>query len=191
MDGLLRFVQTNRQTLDPLLLAGLFHKQMVIIHPFMDGNGRSTRLATKLLLAGLGLNLFHLFSLENYYNQNVTRYFQQVGLLGDYYELAPQLDFTPWLTYFAEGILDELRRVQKQLGQIQLSPQTRLQPYHQTILDYVDAHGFITDRDYAQLTDRAKATRTLDFNKLIALGLLVRQGKGRQTHYRRSLESDH
>ncbi|MCA9965245.1 MAG: Fic family protein [Anaerolineales bacterium] len=191
MDGLLHFVQANRQTLDPLLLAGLFHKQMVVIHPFMDGNGRSTRLATKLLLAGLGLNLFNLFSFENYYNQNVTRYFQQVGLFGDYYELAPHLDFTPWLTYFAEGILDELRRVKKQLDQVQLSPETRLQPYHQLILDYVDTHDFITDRDYAQLTDRAKATRTLDFNKLIALGLLVRQGRGRQTHYRRPLEVDH
>lgn len=191
MDGLLHFVQTNRQTLDPLLLAGLFHKQMVVVHPFMDGNGRSTRLATKLLLAGLGLNLFNLFSFENYYNQNVTRYFQHVGLFGDYYELAPQLDFTPWLTYFAEGILDELRRVRKQLDQVQLSPETKLQPYHQLILEYVDTHGFITDRDYALLTDRAKATRTLDFNKLIALGLLVRLGKGRQTHYRRPLEVAH
>lgn len=186
MADLVAFVQANRAQLDPLLMAGIFHKQMAIIHPFMDGNGRTTRLATKLLLAELGLNTFNLFSFENYYNQNVTRYFQQVGLFGDYYELAPQVDFTSWLVYFTEGILDELWRVQKQLLQSQLSPATRLQAHHQQILAYIDQHGFITDRDYAQLTERAKATRTLDFNKLIELGVIVRQGKGRSTHYRRS-----
>lgn len=186
MEALVAFVQVNQNNLDPLLLAGLFHKQMAVIHPFMDGNGRTARLATKLLLAGLGIDTFNLFSFENYYNQNVTRYFEHVGLFGDYYELAAQLDFTPWLVYFAEGILDELWRIQKQLAQSQMSPATRLRPYHQQILDYIDQHGFITDRDYTQLTDRAKATRTADFNKLIELGLIVRQGKGRSTHYRRA-----
>lgn len=184
MDALLAFVQENRDSLDPLLLAGLFHKQMAIIHPFIDGNGRSTRLATKILLAGLGIDTFNLFSFENYYNQNVTRYFEYVGLFGNYYDLIPQLDYTPWLVYFAEGILDELLRVQKQLTQLQLSPTTQLKPHHQQILDHINEHGFITDRDYAQLTPRAKATRTIDFNKLIELGLIERHGKGPGTHYR-------
>lgn len=187
MDALLAFVKEHQDSLDPLLLAGLFHKQMAVIHPFMDGNGRTTRLATHLFLAGLGLNTFNLFSFENYYNQNVSRYFQQVGLFGDYYDLHDLLDFTPWLVYFAEGILDELLRVQKQLAQSQLSPATQLKPHHQQILDYIDQHGFMTDRDYAQLTTRAKATRTLDFNKLIELGLIERHGKGPGTHYRRLL----
>lgn len=185
MTALIAFVQANRGILDPLLLAGLFHKQMVVIHPFVDGNGRTTRLATKLLLAGLGLNTFNLFSFENYYNQNVTRYFQHVGLFGDYYELARDLDFTPWLVYFAEGILDELLRVQKQLGLTQLTPATRLHAHHQQILDTIDQYGFITDKDYSERTDRAKATRTADFNKLIELGLIERKGRGHRTHYRR------
>jgi len=188
MTALIGFVQQNRGILDPLLLAGIFHRQMVVIHPYIDGNGRTTRLATKLLLAGLGLNTFNLFSFENYYNQNVTRYFQNVGLFGDYYELAPNLDFTPWLVYFAEGILDELFRVQKQLGKSQLTPSTRLHAQHQQILDTIDQHGFITDKDYSKLTDRAKATRTADFNKLIKLGLIERQGRGRSTYYRRPNE---
>ena len=171
--------------LDPLLLAGIFHKQFVIIHPFVDGNGRTARLATNLLLAGLGVNLFHLLSFENYYNRNVSRYFQMVGLYGDYYTLAPTVDFTPWLEYFAEGILDELRRLEKQLQQQTMRPETRLASHHQLILAYVDQHGFITDRDYARLTERAKATRSLDFRHLIELGLLERKGTGRSTYYQR------
>ena len=180
------FIQRQRGELDPVILAGLLHKQLVSIHPFMDGNGRTTRLAAKLLLAGLGVNTFNLFSFENYYHQNITRYFQQVGVFGNYYESVDTLDFTPWLEYFAGGILDELLRVEKEIGRQQLTPETTLQPYHQLILDYIDAHGFITDKTYSTLTDRANATRTLDFNKLVKMNLIVRQGRGRATHYRRS-----
>lgn len=186
MTELIDFVESERTRLDPLLLAGLFHKQFVVIHPFLDGNGRTTRLATNVLLAGLGINLFHLLSFENYYNQNVARYFQMVGLFGDYYEVAPQLDFTPWLEYFAEGILDELRRLERQLTQRQASPATRVEAHHQLILDYIDQHGLITDRDYAQLTPRAKATRSLDFKRLLDLGLIQRKGSGRSIYYQRS-----
>ena len=108
-----------------------------------------------------------------------------VGLYGDYYTLAPTVDFTPWLEYFAEGILDELRRLEKQLQQQTMRPETRLASHHQLILAYVDQHGFITDRDYARLTERAKATRSLDFRHLIELGLLERKGTGRSTYYQR------
>lgn len=183
MEDLIFFVKKTQVKIDPLILSGLFHKQMIIIHPFTDGNGRTTRLATKVLLANMGLNTFHFFSFENYYNQNVTRYFQTVGEYGDYYELKDKIDYTSWLEYFTEGIIDELLRVGKLLPKLSLSPQTKILPYHQKILDYINVHGFITDREYAQLTSRAKATRNLDFNKLINLGLIKRKSKGRATYY--------
>ncbi|MCA9919005.1 MAG: Fic family protein [Anaerolineales bacterium] len=185
MVDLLDFVQANQGVLDPILLAGLFHKQLVVIHPFVDGNGRTTRLATKLLLAGLGLNTFNLFSFENYYNQNVTRYFENVGLFGNYYDLADNLDFTPWLEYFAEGILDELLRVQKQIESNLAAPDTTLKPYHEAILTHIDENGFITDKAYARITERAKATRALDFKFLLELGLIERKGRGPSVYYQR------
>ena len=188
---LIEFVNSNRDEqssashkIDPLILAGLFHKQMVLIHPFTDGNGRTTRLATKVLLAEMGLNTFNLFSFENYYNQNVTRYFENVGEFGNYYDLVAQgIEFTSWLEYFTEGIIDELLRVQKLLPEAALSPDTRLQPYHLKMLDFIREKGFITGSDYAKLTDRAKATRTKDFKKLIEMGLIDRRGKGKATYY--------
>ncbi len=183
MNDLLKFVQADSQKIDPLILAGLFHKQMVVIHPFMDGNGRTTRLLTKILLADMGLNTFNLFSFENYYNQNVTRYFETVGIRGNYYDIASKINFTPWLEYFTGGILDELLRVEKLLPRPSLTPQTELKPYHKAILDFIARKGFISDSDYAGLVKRAKPTRRLDFNKLIELGLIVRQGKGKNTYY--------
>lgn len=182
-EDLIKFVNINHNKIDSLILAGIFHKQMVIIHPFMDGNGRATRLATKVLLAEMGLNTFHLFSFENYYNKNITKYFQTVGESGNYYELIDKVDFTNWLEYFTEGIIDELLRVQKILPGVGISPETQLKPYHLKILEFIKEKGFITDRDYAKLVTRAKATRALDFQKLISLGLIERKGKGKATYY--------
>lgn len=184
MKDLIEFINTNKDKIDPLILAGIFHKQMVLIHPFTDGNGRTTRLVTKVLLAEMGLNTFNLFSFENYYNQNVTRYFERVGELGNYYDLfAYGIDFTHWLEYFTEGIIDELLRVQKLLPGVSLSPYTKLQPYHLKMLEFIREKGFITGSDYAKLSGRAKATRTKDFQKLIELGLIERKGKGKATYY--------
>ncbi|KKQ96092.1 MAG: Fic family protein [Candidatus Levybacteria bacterium GW2011_GWB1_39_7] len=180
---LIKFVNSNRNEIDLLILAGIFHKQMVIIHPFMDGNGRTTRLAAKVLLAEMGLNTFNLFSFENYYNKNITKYFQTVGEFGNYYELVNKINFTSWLEYFTEGIIDELLRVQKTLPEVGISPETNLQPHHLKILEFIKEKGFIADRDYAKLVGRAKATRALDFKKLIELELISRKGKGKATYY--------
>lgn len=184
IDDLINFITSNKGKLDPLILAGIFHKQFVLIHPFIDGNGRSARLATKVLLADMGLNTFNLFSFENYYNQNVTKYFKNVGAFGSYYDLSGEIDFTVWLEYFTNGIIDELLRVSKLLKCEAATPSSSLKPYHQKIIDFIRENGFIADRDYALLTNRAKPTRNKDFNKLIELKLIVRLGKGKATYYK-------
>jgi Fic family protein len=183
MEELIEFTNSHQQDMDPLILAGIFHKQMVIIHPFMDGNGRTARLTTKMLLAQMGINTFNLFSFENYYNRNVTRYFRTVGENGDYYELADKIDFTRWLEYFTGGIIDELLRVQKKLTDMIGSPDSGLRPHHQKLLGFIQEKGYITDRDYSILVDRARSTRIQDFKKLINLGLIERKGKGKATYY--------
>ncbi|OGI69578.1 hypothetical protein A3A09_00540 [Candidatus Nomurabacteria bacterium RIFCSPLOWO2_01_FULL_42_20] len=184
LTDLIEYTNSNRNKIDPLILAGIFHKQFVIIHPFMDGNGRTVRLLTKILLADLGLNTFNLFSFENYYNKNITKYFAEVGVLGNYYEIKDSINFTAWLEYFTDGIIDELLRVKKELEKENISPREELKDYHQEILDYIKKHGYITDKDYAKLTKRARPTRNLDFRKLINLGLIKKLGRGKATYYK-------
>lgn len=184
LNDLFYFLEKNTNAIDPLILAGLFHKQFIIIHPFVDGNGRTARLATKVLLAKMGLDTFNLFSFENYYNDNITKYFQEVGLSGNYYDIKDYIDFTSWLEYFTDGIIDELLRVGKELEKEAITPDTALKEYHQKIIDFIKDKGFIADRDYAQFTDRAKPTRNLDFRKLIGLGIIIKAGKGKATYYK-------
>lgn len=178
---LMKFINSHFGKIDPIILAGLFHRQSVIIHPFIDGNGRTTRLLTTAILGKSGLDLFEIFSFENYYNQNITRYFKAVGLTGDYYDHKDNVDFTHWLEYFAEGILDELSRVRKTLPKFANSP--RLEPHHQQILDYINEHGSITQREYGKISSRSLAARKIDFEKLLNLKLIKSKGAGRGTYY--------
>ena len=182
MSDLLAFIKRNIGKIDPIILAGVFHRQCVIIHPFIDGNGRTTRLLTTAILGKAGLDLFEIFSFENYYNRNITRYFKMVGLEGDYYDLAKEIDFSEWLEYFADGILDELRRVRKSLPE-QSPAKPRLEPHHRQILDYIEAHGSITQREYGSISSRSLASRKIDFDKLVKLGLIEVRGTGRGTYY--------
>lgn len=184
LEELFLYFNENKNIVDPVILAGIFHKQFVIIHPFVDGNGRTARLATKVLLAKMGINTFNLFSFENYYNQNVSRYFHEVGVLGNYYEIKNQIDFTSWLEYFTDGIIDEFLRVTKELEKEDTSPEKELKEYHKKIITYIKKKGYISDRDYSKLTKRAKATRNLDFRKLISGGIIKKVGKGKATYYK-------
>lgn len=179
MTDLVNFANASQGKIDPLLIAGLFHKQVVVIHPFMDGNGRTTRLITKTLLARLGINTFPLFSFENYYNRNVSRYFEQVGVFGNYYEIVDKIDFTQWLEYFTDGIIDELQRVTAQLP----ARQPRLMAHHQQILAYIREHGSIAMRDYTKITPRARSTRIKDLAQLVEMQLIEPREAGKATYY--------
>lgn len=169
---------------DPIITAGIFHKQFMLIHPFIDGNGRTGRLITTLMLKKMGLDTFELFSFENYYNTNVTKYFEKVGETGDYYDLKDKIDFTEWLEYFTEGILEELNRVRKEIEVLSFeSPMEQMKDHHNKILNFINKYGSITDKQYSKLTDRAKATRVLDFKFLIQQNIIERRGKGKNTYY--------
>jgi Fic family protein len=182
MDELINFVNQVDSKTGSIIKAGIFHKQFVIIHPFIDGNGRTVRLLTKVLLAQLGLNTFNLFSFENYYNSNLSEYFRKVGVFNNYYDVVNSIDFTQWLEYFTNGIIDELERVSELLPKA-TSLEDRLEDHHYQIIDLIKDKGVIKDSDYAKVTNRSRSSRILDYRKLVDLGLIERKGKGRGTYY--------
>lgn len=184
LKDLVDFCNSNNGILDTLILAGIFHRQFVIIHPFADGNGRTARLAARMILSKLGLENFDIFSFDNFYAKNKEAYFRSVGVNCHYYDIKDKIDFTSWLEYFTGGILNELERVENKLNSKQLSPKNELHDYHKKILKYIETHGFITDKQYSKLTDRAKPTRNLDIRKLIGLCLIKKYGKGKLTYYK-------
>ncbi len=86
--------------------AGILAYRFVTIHPFLDGNGRTTRaLATaELWCSGYWMRGF--VSVEEHYYRDLQRYYDRLqrGLPVHYYEGRHDPDMTPWLEYFVETL---------------------------------------------------------------------------------------
>jgi len=50
MEDLFIWYETNKNSLHPIILAAEIHERLVKIHPFIDGNGRTSRLVMNLVL---------------------------------------------------------------------------------------------------------------------------------------------
>lgn len=57
MDQYFSFYKNNKNILHPIVLAADMHEQLVTIHPFVDGNGRTSRLIMNLILLQHGYTL--------------------------------------------------------------------------------------------------------------------------------------
>jgi Fic family protein len=95
------------------LQAGIAHYQLATIHPYMDGNGRTARLITNLILHRGGYGLKGLYSLEEYYAQNLPAYYKAIGVSSshNYYMGRAEADITDWITYFCRGMAESFERV--------------------------------------------------------------------------------
>jgi len=60
MEELLEFYDTKKAVLHPVVLAAEMHLRLVTIHPFIDGNGRTSRLLMNLLLLKSGYPIISL-----------------------------------------------------------------------------------------------------------------------------------
>ena len=80
-----------------VIVAGIAHHRLTWIHPFLDGNGRTARMFTTMLLYNRGYDFKYLFDLSSYYNRDRNRYY---GALRTTDETG---DYTPWLEYFLGG----------------------------------------------------------------------------------------
>ena len=50
MEDFFIWYETNKNNLHPIVLAAELHERLVTIHPFIDGNGRTSRLVMNLIL---------------------------------------------------------------------------------------------------------------------------------------------
>ena len=93
--------------------AGILAYQFVTIHPFADGNGRTTRALATAELWFSGYRMRGFLSMEEEYFGDLRRYCDslQMGLPVNYYEGRNDPDLTPWLLYFLETMASAATRV--------------------------------------------------------------------------------
>lgn len=118
MAGMVDWMNKNNELPCPIV-AGLAHYQFATIHPYYDGNGRTARLLTTLILHLGGYDLKGIYSLEEYYAKSLGAYYEAIstGESHNYYLGRAEADLTRWLEYFIEGMAVSFESVLKRMGQ--------------------------------------------------------------------------
>lgn len=103
--GLLKELEDyiNNSTDHPIIKAAVLHYQLVTIHPFEDGNGRTSRIMSNYVLSYYGYGFKEIGSLEEYFSYDLEEYYSslQMGLPALYYEgrnNPPHPEI--WINYF-------------------------------------------------------------------------------------------
>ena len=106
LDELVTYV--NETDDHPLIVAAVVHYQLVTIHPFEDGNGRTARLLSGFILDRSGYGFNGIGSLEEYFAYDIQEYYDaiQMGLPANYYigrNNPPHPEI--WIHYFLKMVL--------------------------------------------------------------------------------------
>ena len=96
---------------NPIVRAIAAHFYVVSIHPFGDGNGRTSRAVESYLLYQAGVNARGFYSLANYYYEHRAEYVRHLDLAR--FERAN--DLTPFILFALRGLVEELNAVHREI----------------------------------------------------------------------------
>ncbi len=160
----------------PALVSGVAQFQLVHIHPFLDGNGRTSRLLSTLCLYRAGYDFKRLFTISEYYDRDRAAFYGAIQSVRD-----RGMDMTGWLEYFAEGLatqLQEMRhRGQRAIRQDILAKEHGLSERQAKAVGHLIQHGSLTIQDYEALcpgTNRRSLQR--DLKVLVDKGVFTETG---------------
>jgi len=107
MDELIGWLRLADRT-PPLVRSALLHLNIIAIHPFNDGNGRTARILASMELVRDGIRSPELISIEAYLRRNRDEYIDALRTtLGPAYD-PDQHPVTEWLDYYTRITLDRL-----------------------------------------------------------------------------------
>ena len=113
MKDFIQWINQNKKQIPTPIVAAVAHYQFATIHPYYDGNGRTARLLTTLILHLDGYDLKGLYSLEEYYAKNLKGYYDALSTSEshNYYMGRVDADITGWIQYFIEGMAVAFEKV--------------------------------------------------------------------------------
>ena len=140
----------NEEEVHPVLVSGIAQFQLVHIHPFLDGNGRTARLLSTLCLYRKGYDFKRLFTISEYYDRNRGDYYKAIQSVRE-----KNMDMTQWLEYFTDGLATQLREI-KELGkevikQDVLAKQYQLSGRQKLAIEYITTEGSLAIQKFEKI----------------------------------------
>lgn len=174
----------NPGAVHPVLASGIAQFQFVHIHPFIDGNGRTSRLLSTLHLYRAGYDFKRLFTISEYYDRDRTAFYAALQSVRE-----TDMDLTGWLEYFVGGLaiqLDEVKERGRQVIQTDvLARENRLNKRQTAALQHILQEGELSIHTYRQLfPEMSRKTLQRDLKAMMDQGILVSEGATNQLLYR-------
>ena len=145
-------------TLPVPIISGLAHYQFATIHPYLDGNGRTARLLTTLILHRAVYGLDGIYSLDEHYAKNLRAYYTALSIgHHNYYEGRAEADITKFVAYFCKGMDDAFIKIRLAALKVGSShkPQSpnllrELDPRQRRLLTLFNRQGSATSEEMAK-----------------------------------------
>jgi Fic family protein len=195
VDRLIDQLQTD-ESVPVLIRAAMAHLNLVMIHPFRDGNGRMARCLQTLVLARERILEPPFSSIEEYLGANTESYYRVLAQVGKG-RWQPEGDATAWVRYCLQAhyvqAASVLRRVRESEGL--WSRLDALRQKHglpeRTVTPLFDAAIGLRVRNASYRSalrrfDEAISNQvaTSDLRSMVSAGLLEQHGAKRGTYYR-------
>jgi len=180
-----------------MIRGAMSHLNLVMIHPFRDGNGRMARALQSLVLAREGFLSPVFVSIEEYLGRNTQAYYDILADVGQG-SWNPENDARPWIRF---SLTAHLRQARTMLRRVRESERlwTELEKIadQEKLADRVIAVMFdaaiglrVRNNTYraaiVDLEEISDATASRDLGKLVDAGVLESQGEKRGRYYTRS-----
>ena len=140
----------QKSYIHPVLKSGIIQFQFVHIHPFIDGNGRTSRLLCALYLYQSDYDFKKLFSISEYYDKDRRSFYHAIQSVR-----ANDMDMTDWLEYFVKGFWFQIKEVMEK-GKKVILKDTLIQDHSLSkrqaiILEHILENEKLFPKDFEQL----------------------------------------
>ncbi len=178
-----------------LIRAAMAHLNLVMIHPFRDGNGRMARCLQTLVLTREGILAREFCSIEEYLGSNTTSYYDILAEVGGGH-WSPRRDARPWVRYCltahfvqAASVLRRVRYSERVWTECEQLISTYRLPERMLAVMFDATYGLrIRNASYRATLEAweepiSNQVATNDLTALVNAGFLKKQGAKRGTFY--------
>lgn len=171
----------NKKKIHPLIIIGNFIFEFLSIHPFQDGNGRTSRVLTNLLLLKSGYEYMPYVSHEKFIEDNKNEYYLALNKSQKTWKTNKE-DISPWLLFFLNILL---KQTQMAIGLLtKESIENLLSEKQLAVWNYFNKHDIVTPKNLRDDLKTAGPTVVQILNKLLEMKKIERIGEGRATRYK-------